>query len=255
MKVLVQCLWAVAVVMLASSCATITGGNRLGAQTGTRVADAAFQAQKVDVDFVAAWSRFQRADRSGAERYLARASNTLSQQGGDVVALDRLRAGLRSGNSVSEQDFERTLAGSHQAMAQFYQQRASRFLASREDRAAGASMEAMAYHTEGSARWSGQTLDPNQQQEISRLRTVGNALQTGSGYLVKGSGYLVQGTGWVLGKGFELLSYGGERTRGTAGSVIRGTGQGGETGSRWVQGAGNGIRRFGDWILGTGQTN
>lgn len=111
-------------------------------------------------------------------------------------------------------------------------------------------MEASAYHTERSAEWSRQPLSPQEQQEVSNLRRVGDALQTGSGYLVKGSGYLVQGTGWVLGKGFNLLTRGGERTVGRTGSVMAGTGRGGETGSRWIENAGGGIRRFGDWILG-----
>lgn len=209
----------------------------------------AFAAQKVDVDFVAAWSRYQRGDKTGAGGYLNKASATLRQQGGNPANIQSLASRVRSGSTVSEKDFEQTFAGSHRAMADVRRSQADQYLTQKNEQAAGASMEAMAYHTERSAEWSGQPLTPQQQQEVSNLRRVGGALRTGSGYLVKGSGYVVQGTGWVLGKGFGLLTKGGERTVGRTGSVMRGTGSGGETGSRWIQGAGGGLKRFGDWIL------
>lgn len=212
-------------------------------------ANVAFAAQKVDVDFVAAWSRYQRGDKSGAGRYLDKAATTLRKQGGNPSGIQGLASRVKSGSSVSEKEFEKTFAGSHSAMANVRRSQADQYLTQKDEQAAGASMEAMAYHTERSAEWSGQPLTAQQQQEVSNLRRVGGALRTGSGYLVKGSGYVVQGTGWVLGKGFGLLTKGGERTVGRTGSVMRGTGRGGETGSRWVEGAGDGIRRFGDWIL------
>ena len=134
-------------------------------------------------------------------------------------------------------------------MAQVRRTQAEQYLLAQKEQAAGASMEAMAYHTERSAEWSGQPLTLQQQQEVTNLRKVGGALRTGSGYLVKGSGYVVQGTGWVLGKGFSLLTKGGELTQGRTGTVIRNTGAGGETGSGWIKGAGAGLGRFGDWIL------
>lgn len=230
------------------------GGAAAGAGTGGAAstggnANIAFAAQKVDVDFVAAWSRYQRGDKSGAGRYLDRAATTLRKQGGNAQTIQGLASRVKSGASVSENDFEQTFAGSHRAMAGVRRTQADELLAQQNEQAAGASMEAMAYHTERSAQWSGQPLSPQQQEEVSNLRRVGGALRTGSGYLVKGSGFVVQGTGWVLGKGFNLLTRGGERTQGTTGSVMRGTGRGGETGSRWIEGAGGGLKRFGDWIL------
>ncbi|GHC55480.1 hypothetical protein [Roseibacillus persicicus] len=225
----------------------VSSPQPLGAGSGD--ANAAFAAQKVDVDFVAAWSRYQRGDRTGSGRYLDKAAATLKQQGGNTGAIKSLAQRVKSGDSVSEKDFDETFAGSHRAMAQYHRGQADRLIAGQQEQAAGASMEASAYHFERSAQWSGQPLSPQEQQEVSNLRRVGDALQTGSGYLVKGSGYLVEGTGWVLGKGFNLLTRGGERTQGTAGNVMFGTGRGGETGSRWIESAGGGIRRFGDWIL------
>lgn len=222
------------------SVSTAGGGNDAGV---------AFATQKVDVDFVAAWSRYQRGDKGGASRYLDRAASTLRQQGGNPANIQTLASRVKSGNQVSESEFEQTFAGSHRAIAIVLRNQADQQLSQNNEQAAGVSMEAIAYHTERSAEWSGQPLSPAQQQEVSNLRRVGGALRTGSGYLVKGSGYVVQGTGWVLGKGFNLLTRGGERTQGRTGSVIRGTGRGGETGSRWIEGAGGGLRRFGDWIL------
>ncbi len=231
-----------------TSCGT-GGGAAPSPGFGRGDANAAFAAQKVDVDFVAAWSRYQRGDRAGAGRYLDKAAGTLRKQGGDAGTIRNLASRVKSGTTVSESEFEQTFAGSHLAMASVRRNQADQQLAQQDERAAGASMEAMAYHTERSAEWSGQPLTARQQQEVSNLRRVGGALRTGSGYVVKGSGYVVQGTGWVLGKGFNLLTRGGERTQGRTGSVIRGTGRGGETGSRWIEGAGGGMRRFGDWIL------
>lgn len=212
-------------------------------------ANIAFAAQKVDVDFVAAWSRYQRGEKSSAGGYLDNAANTLRAQGGNPAAIQSLAGRVKSGQSVSEREFEQTFSQSHNAMAGVRRVQAERFLVQHKDQAAGSSMQEMAYHTERSAQWSGQPLSNQQQQEVSNLRRVGGTLQTGSGYLVKGSGYVLKGTGWVLGKGFNLMTRGGQRTSGTTGSVIRGAGQGGETGSRWIQGAGNGMNRFGDWIL------
>lgn len=189
------------------------------------------------------------SDRSGTGRYLDKAAGTLRSQGGNPASIQALAGRVRAGQPVSENEFEQTFAWSHRAMAGLRRSQADQQLAQQKQKEAGASMEAMAFHTERSAQWSGQPLTPQQQQEVSNLRRVGGALRTGSGYLVKGSGYVVQGTGWVLGKGFNLLTRGGERTVGRTGSVIRGTGRGGETGSRWIQGAGGGMRRFGDWIL------
>ena len=223
-----------------------SGGVASGISDG---ADSAFAAQKVDVDFVAAWSRFQKGDRSGSGNYLDKASTTLRSQGGNPSTIQGLASRVKSGAHVSESEFEQTFAGSHRAMAQVRRTQADQYLLAQKEQAAGVSMEAMAYHTERSAEWSGQPLTAQEQEEVSNLRKVGGALRTGSGYLVKGSGYVVQGTGWVLGKGFSLLTKGGERTQGRTGSVIRGTGRGGETGSGWIKGAGTGIGRFGDWIL------
>ena len=222
-------------------------GSSLGAGSA---ADVAFAAQKVDVDFVSAWSRYERGDKAGAVRYLDRASTTLGQQGGNARSIQNLAGRVKAGSSVSASEFERTFAGSHRAMAGIRGAEAERFLAHKQGTAAGSSIEAVAYHTQRSADWSGQALSLGQRQNVSNLNQVGTALRTGSGYLVKGSGYVVQGTGWVFGKGFNMLTRSGESTQGTAGNLIRGTGQGGETGSSWIEGAGSGIRRFGDWMIG-----
>ena len=236
-------------------CLTSCGGKGQSASSvgggagGANGASVAFAAQKVDVDFVSAWSRYQKGDKPGTGRYLDKAATTLRQQGGNPSAIQGLASRVKSGSSVSEREFEQTFAGSHTAMATVRRDQAGQYLAQNNEQAAGSSMEAMAYHTERSAEWSGQPLTVQQKEEVSNLRRVGGALRTGSGYLVKGSGYVVQGTGWVLGKGFSLLTKGGERTVGRTGSVIRGTGRGGETGSGWIKGAGSGIGRFGDWIL------
>ena len=240
--------------MIGLWCLTSCGaGSSSGASAGGTVgggdANSAFAAQKVDVDFVAAWSRYQKGDKPGAGRYLDKAAGTLRKQGGSPAGIQGLASRVKSGSSVSEKEFEQTFAGSHRNLADVQRTQADQYLAQQNEPAAGASMEAMAYHTERSAEWSGQPLTTQQKQEVSNLRNVGVALRTGSGYLVKGSGYVIQGTGWVLGKGFSLLTRGGERTVGRTGSVMRGTGQGGETGSGWIQGAGSGINRFGDWIL------
>ena len=237
--------------LMALLCVTSCGGGgkatpAIGSDGG---ANAAFAAQKVDVDFVAAWSRYERGDKTGAGRYLDKAATTLRKQGGNSSNIQSLASRVKSGSSVSEKEFEQTFAGSHRAMASVRRNQADQYIKQNNEQAAGSSMEAVAYHTERSAEWSGQPLTTQEQQEVSNLRRVGGALRTGSGYLVKGGGYVVQGTGWVLGKGFSLLTKGGQRTQGTAGSVIRGTGQGGETGAGWVEGAGSGIGRFGDWIL------
>lgn len=244
-------------VMIASACVlsncavnSVNGGAASPSSSGEVNAQSAFQAQKVDVDFVAAWSRYQRGDRSGSGRYLEQAAKTLRAQGGNDASVRGLAGRVKGGSSISETEFEQTFAQSHRAMAGVRRLEADRFLALNEGQAAGSSMQEMAYHTEQSARWSGQPLSEQEQQEVSNLRRMGGALQTGSGYLAKGSGYMIQGTGWVLGKGFNMITRGGERTQGRAGSVIRGTGQGGETGSRWIQGAGGGLNRFGDWLLG-----
>lgn len=252
MKQLVLLILTGACLLFLSNCGTIkvpANAPLLPSDTSGASASAAFEAQKVDVDFVAAWSRFQRGDKSGAGRYLDKAVLTLRQQGGNPTTIQSLAARVKSGSSVSESEFEQTFAGSHSALATVRKNQANQYLAQNQGQAAGVSMEAMAYHTERSAEWSGQPLTPQQQEEVSNLRRVGGALRTGSGYLVKGSGYVVQGTGWVLGKGFNLLTRGGERTIGRTGSVMRGTGKGGETGSRWIEGAGTGLGRFGDWIL------
>ncbi|MBK1835402.1 hypothetical protein [Roseibacillus ishigakijimensis] len=248
MKGLLTALGIMIVVIGVTSCGSGAGFSRGGGSDAD--AHSAFAAQKADVDFVAAWSRFQRGDRAGAGRYLDKAAATLSRQGGESSAVRHLAQRVRSGQKVSERDFETTFAGSHRAMARHYREQAEVAISDQQEQAAGASMQAMAYHTEQSANWAREPLTPQQQQEVSHLRSVGNALQAGSGYLVKGSGYVVEGTGWVLGKGFSLLTRGGERTQGTTGSILRGTGRGGETGSRWLEGAGGGLRRFGNWILG-----
>lgn len=156
---------------------------------------------------------------------------------------------VRGSGTIADTEFEQLFASSHRQMAQLHRVQADRYLAGERQREAGASMEAMAYHVERSAEWSGEPLSQQEQREVGNLRAAGNALRTGSGYLVKGSGVLVEGTGWVLGKGFQLLTRGGDRTSGTTGEVLRGTGRGGETGSRWIESAGRGLGRFGDWIL------
>lgn len=235
-----------------SSCGVSQRGQLIGGSSSSAgsAADVAFAAQQVDVDFVSAWSRYERGDKAGAGRYLDKASATLTQQGGDAGAIRSLASRVKSGSSVSESEFERTFAGSHRAMAGVRGAEAEQFLAQQQGAAAGSSIEAIAYHTQRSADWSGQTLSLGQQQGVSNLTQIGTALRAGSGYLVKGSGYVVQGTGWVFGKGFNMLTRGGSATPGTAGTLIRGTGQGGETGSGWIEGAGSGIRRFGDWMIG-----
>lgn len=210
---------------------------------------AAFEAQKVDVEFVSAWSRYQQGDRSGTVKYLDRAMTAMRQKGGGTSTIASLSKKVSSGKKVSESEFQQTFAASHREMAGQQRSLVDRLLAKNQERSAGSSMQAMAYHTERSAEWSGQPLSSQEQSEVSTLRSVGSALQTGSGILVKGSGYIIQGTGWVLGKGFSLLTAGGERTVGRTGSVMRGTGTGGETGSQWIQNAGGGVKNFGDWIL------
>lgn len=174
---------------------------------------------------------------------------TIRQKGGNPSAIANLSKKVSSGRSVSESEFQQTFAASHREMAGQHRSLVDRFLARNEEKSAGSSMQAVAYHTERSAEWSGQPLSKQERSEMSALRSVGGALQTGSGILVKGSGYIIQGTGWVLGKGFSLLTMGGERTVGRTGSVMRGTGSGGEAGSQWIQNAGGGVSRFGDWIL------
>lgn len=210
---------------------------------------AAFEAQKVDVEFVSAWSRYQQGDRTGAKRYLDRSMAAIRRRGGSASTIASLSKKVSSGKRVSESEFQQTFAASHREMAGQHRSLVDRFLAKNEEKSAGSSMQAMAYHTERSAEWAGQPLSSQERSEVSTLRSVGSALQTGSGILVKGSGYIIQGTGWVLGKGFSLLTMGGERTVGRTGSVMRGTGSGGETGSQWIQNAGGGVARFGDWIL------
>ncbi len=239
-------------IAMLSSCSSSRqpGGGRTFIPNGGSEATAAFAAQQVDVDFVAAWSLYQKGDRAGTSRYLERAATTLRSQGGNPAVIHSLAHRVRAGGGLNEQVFVQTFAGSHRSMAVVRRQQADQQLALKNEQGAGASLEAIAYHTERSAQWSGQPLTANQRGEVSSLRRVGGALRNGSGYLVQGSGYLVQGTGWVLGKGFSLLTRGGERTRGRAGNVISGAGRGGETGSGWIQGAGGGIRRFGDWIQG-----
>jgi len=218
-------------------------------QAGIDPVGAAIEVQKVDVIFVSAWSRYQQGDRTGTVKYLNSSIAALKQKGVNSNAIVSLSRKVSSGQKVSESEFQNTFARSHQAMAGQQRSLIERYVSTQQDRSAGQSMQAAAYHTERSAQWSGQPLTAEQQQEVSGLRVAGNALQTGSGYLVKGSGYVIKGTGWVLGKGFNLITQGGERTAGRTGSVIRGTGTGGETGSRWIESAGSGVNNFGDWIL------
>lgn len=216
---------------------------------GPADARAAFQAQEVDVHFVAALSRFDRGDKSGSANYLDRAATVMKKQGVDNSSVKALAGRLRSGNGLKQRDLEQVFAQSHYAMADYHRGRANTLIAKNQPQGAGESMEAMAYHVERSSEWSGQPLTAEQKGEVSNLRATGEALRTGTGYLVKGSGYVVQGTGWVLGKGFGFLTDKGNETSGRGGSFMRGTGRGGETGSRWIEGTGNGIKRFGDWLL------
>ncbi|MEM9079412.1 MAG: hypothetical protein AAGC74_01830, partial [Verrucomicrobiota bacterium] len=145
---------------------------------------------------------------------------------------------------------EQLFASTHEEMAEFHRGRAEQMMARRQDQRAGESMQAMAYHKEREAKWSREPLTAAEKQEVKNLRKVGTALRTGTGYLVKGSGYVLQGTGWVLGKGFQFLSRKGDAATGNSGKIMRGTGQGGETGSRWIENAGNGVKRMGDWMMG-----
>ena len=218
-------------------------------QAGIDPVGAAIEVQKIDVIFVSAWSRYQQGDRQGTVKYLNSSISALQQKGVNSRGIANLSQKVSSGKNVSENEFLQTFSNSHQQMAGQQRSLVDRFVAGRKDRSAGESMQAVAYHTERSAAWSGQPLNATQRQEISSLQIAGNALQSGSGYLVKGSGQVIKGTGWVLGKGFELVTRGGERTVGRTGSVIRGAGTGGETGSGWIESAGSGVSRFGDWIL------
>lgn len=248
MKFLAFSLLALVAVLTLTNCSTQGVALRQTAPIG-QGATAAFEAQKVDVEFISAWSRFEKGDRARSSKYLNRAAASLRQRGVSSREVEGLARRVGSGSRVTERDFDAVFASSHRALAGHHRGVADTRLASNQRQSAGESLHASAYHIEQSAQWSGQPLSPQQQQEVSSLRQVGSALQAGSGYLVKGSGFLVQGAGWVLGKGFQLLSSGGERTRGGAGSVLRGTGRGGETGSMWIQNLGQGMRNSGDWIL------
>jgi hypothetical protein len=250
MRFLILAIFALLTVLLLTNCSTAGVGLRQSGSGGEGGADAAFEAQKVSVDFVSAWSRYERGDRVGAKRYLDSSAKKMREQGVNSQSVTNLAARLHRGDKISESDFDQAFATSHREMAGHYRGEVDSRLASNQGQSAGAAMQARAYHLEQSAQWSGQPLSSQEQAEVSNLQQVGNGLQAGSGYLVKGSGYLVQGTGWVLGKGFGLISQGGERADGGAGSFLRGTGNGGETGSRWIENAGGGITRFGDWILG-----
>lgn len=245
MKFLAFSLLALIAVLLMTSCSTQGVALR---QTGGG-ATAAFEAQKVDVEFISAWSRFEKGDRASSQKYLNRASASLRGKKLSTRGVDNLARRVGSGAKVTERDFDSVFAASHRELAGHRREQADSFLANNQRVSAGESLQASAYHIEQSAQWSGQPLSSQEQQEVTTLRQVGSALQTGSGYLVKGSGFLVQGTGWVLGKGFGLIRGGGERTQGGAGSFLRGTGKGGETGSAWIENLGQGMRNSGDWIL------
>lgn len=249
MKFLAFSLIALFLVLAMTSCSTSGIALRQSGGGGAEGATAAFEAQKVDVEFISAWSRFEKGDRKSSANYLNRASSSLRAKGLSSRGVEGLARRVANGSKVTESDFDSVFAASHRDLAKHHRGQADHHLASNQQHSAGDAMQATAYHIEQSAQWSGQPLSPMEEQDVMSLRQVGNALQAGSGYLVKGSGYVVQGTGWVLGKGFELLSSGGDRTRGGAGSFLRGTGQGGETGSRWIQNLGEGMRNSGDWIL------
>ena len=166
-------------------------------QAETKAAETASMSyeDKLEVHFQQARKDIQNGDLAGAASQIREGASILKKAAGNAEAgvrhsllisaedLEALADGLETNVVYSSEKIQRTFAHAHQAMAGYYDFRASESWAKNAVNQAAENLRAAADHLDAAMTWLGRKSEVGTQAAISYARQLSDELKAGTGYI------------------------------------------------------------------------